>query len=56
MIILEMILVLSGIQQFYKLNKEEQTNRNDFENILKSNASKNIDWFFKYIIDSRENY
>ncbi|MDR6844372.1 aminopeptidase [Flavobacterium granuli] len=47
-------LVLSGIQQFHKLNKDGQTDRDDFENILKSKASKNIDWFFKYIIDSRK--
>ncbi|WP_341537937.1 aminopeptidase [Flavobacterium aquariorum] len=47
-------LVLSGIQQFQELNKQGQTNRSDFENILKSKAPKNIDWFFKYIIDSRE--
>lgn len=47
-------LVSSGIQQFYDLNKQGQTNRIDFENILKSKSSKNIDWFFKYIIDSRK--
>lgn len=48
-------LVLSSIQQFYALNRNSQSNRSDFENILKSKSSKNIDWFFKYIIDSREN-
>ncbi|KFC58375.1 hypothetical protein FEM08_28520 [Flavobacterium gilvum] len=47
-------LVSSGIQQFYKLNNESQTERGDFESILKTKASKDIDWFFKYIIDSRE--
>ena len=47
-------IVSSGIQQFYSLNKQKQTNRNDFENILKVKASKNIDWFFNHIIDSRE--
>ena len=46
--------VSSGIQQFYSLNKQKQTNRSDFEDILKSKASKNIDWFFDYVIDSRE--
>jgi len=51
---LENDLVLSGIQQFYKLNRQGQTDRSAFENILKTKASKNIDWFFKYIIDSRE--
>jgi hypothetical protein len=47
-------IVLSGIQQFYNLNKQGQTDRSYFENILKTNAAKNIDWFFDYIIDSRE--
>ncbi|MGQ7947519.1 aminopeptidase [Flavobacterium sp. WC2509] len=47
-------IVLSGIKQFYNLNKQEQTDRNDFEEVLKSKASKNINWFFDYIIDSRE--
>jgi hypothetical protein len=48
-------LVTNGIREFYTLNKEKLTSRSDFENILKSNTPKNIDWFFKYIIDSREN-
>lgn len=47
-------IVLSGIKQFYELNKQKQTNRNDFEELLKMKASKNIDWFFDYVIDSRE--
>jgi hypothetical protein len=47
-------LVSSSIMQFYALNKERQTNRKDFENLLKTNSPKNIDWFFNYIIDSRE--
>lgn len=47
-------IVPSGIKQFYNQNKQEQTNRNDFEELLKSKTSKNIDWFFNYIIDSRE--
>lgn len=47
-------IVSSGIQQFYTINKQKQTNRSDFENVLKSKASKNIDWFFDYVIDSRE--
>lgn len=47
-------IVSTGIQQFYSLNTQKQTNRGDFEELLKSKASKNIDWFFDYIIDSRE--
>nr|WP_281323612.1 aminopeptidase [Flavobacterium aestivum] len=48
-------LVDNGIRQFYTLNKERLTTEADFENILKSNTPKDIDWFFKYIINSREN-
>ncbi len=44
----------NGIREFYSLNKVKQTTRSDFENAIKANADKNIDWFFKYLIDSRE--
>ncbi|WP_349293634.1 aminopeptidase [Flavobacterium marginilacus] len=47
-------IVLSGIKDFYSLNKEKQTDRNDFEELLKSKTPKDIDWFFNHIIDSRE--
>jgi hypothetical protein len=47
-------IVSGGIKEFYNLNREKQTSRNDFENVVKSKTSKNIDWFFDYIIDSRE--
>ena len=43
-----------SIQQFTAENKEKQTTRNDFETVFKSHAKKDIDWFFKTIIDSRE--
>jgi hypothetical protein len=43
-----------SIQQFIAQNKEKQTNGNDFETQLKSNTNKDIDWFFKTIINSRE--
>jgi hypothetical protein len=43
----------SSIRQFYLQNKQKQTSRNDFENVLKSNTTKDIDWFFKTIISSR---
>jgi len=46
--------VNKSISQFYDQNKERQVNRNDFEKILKSNTTKDIDWFFKTIIDSRD--
>lgn len=45
--------VSESIKEFYGFNKIRQTNRNDFEKILKSKTNKNLDWFFKTIIDSR---
>jgi hypothetical protein len=47
-------IVPESIQEFYNLNKKEQTNRYDFENILTKNSPKKINWFFETIIDSRE--
>ncbi|MBS7254906.1 gluzincin family metallopeptidase [Flavobacterium branchiicola] len=47
-------IVPESISEFYNLNKTEQTNRYDFENILIKKSPKNIDWFFKTIIDSRD--
>ncbi|MFB9076352.1 aminopeptidase [Flavobacterium procerum] len=47
-------IVPKSVQQFFLLNKYEQTNRSDFETILTKNSTKNIDWFFKTIIDSRD--
>ena len=47
-------LMSKSIQQFTAQNKEKMTNGNDFENILKSNTNKDIDWFFKIIINSRD--
>lgn len=47
-------IVENSIKEFYNLNSEHITSRTDFENILKSNANQNIDWFFNTIIDSRD--
>lgn len=47
-------LVDKSIHQFYEENKVQQQNRISFENRIKSNTNKNINWFFKTIIDSRE--
>ncbi|MDD5150193.1 MAG: aminopeptidase [Flavobacterium sp.] len=46
--------VSNGIEQFYEQNKKSQTTEKDFENILKSNTNKDINWFFNTIIHSRE--
>ncbi|RXM42481.1 aminopeptidase [Flavobacterium sp. YO64] len=47
-------IVPESVQEFYNLNKQEQTNRYDFEKILINKSPKKIDWFFKTIIDSRD--
>ncbi len=47
-------LVNKSINEFYKQNIEKQVSRTDFENVLKSNANKDISWFFNTIIDSRD--
>lgn len=47
-------IVLKSVQEFYELNKNHQANRLDFEKILTQNSPKNIDWFFKTIIGSRD--
>ncbi|MBA4275533.1 aminopeptidase [Flavobacterium sp.] len=51
---LENHFIPNSIKEFNALNKQKQTNVNDFEAILKSNTTKDIDWFFKTIINSRE--
>ena len=47
-------IVKKSIREFYNLNKAKQTTDKDFETILKSNTTKNIDWFFSTIVHSRE--
>ncbi|RZJ53033.1 MAG: aminopeptidase [Flavobacterium sp.] len=47
-------IVPESVQEFYELNKTQQATRSDFENILTQKSFKNIDWFFKTIIDSRD--
>ena len=46
--------VPNSIKQFYVLNKTQQVARSDFEYLLKLNTTKDINWFFKTIIDSRD--
>jgi hypothetical protein len=46
--------VNKSISEFYAQNNEKQVSRTDFENLLKSNTNKDISWFFKTIIDSRD--
>lgn len=51
---LENETVLHSINEFINLNKSFQTNSIDFKNILEKNSSKDINWFFKYLINTRE--
>jgi hypothetical protein len=47
-------VVVNSIREFYADNKKKQVSRVDFEATLKRNSSKNINWFFRTIIESRE--
>jgi len=47
-------IVPESVQEFYDLNKTEQTNRYDLEKILTKKSPKKIDWFFNTIIGSRD--
>jgi hypothetical protein len=46
--------VNKSFKEFIVLNNVKETNRIDLETILKKNATKNIDWFFPNLIDSRK--
>lgn len=47
--------VEQSVAEFYKLNtSEKQTDRKDFEAILKSKTNKDIDWFFNTVVDTRK--
>ncbi|MEW5677099.1 aminopeptidase [Flavobacterium enshiense] len=46
-------LVLQSIKEFTALNQLRPTQEADFEKILKSKTTKNIDWFFQTVIHSR---
>jgi len=47
-------LVLQSIKDFYEINQNKQADRVDFEQQLKQKASKDINWFFDIVIDSRD--
>ncbi len=47
--------VEKAIAEFYQINKtERQTSRSHFEKILKKQTTKDINWFFETVIDSRK--
>ena len=51
---LENNMVNNSIQQLYYDSKTQQVTATDFETILKSNANKNIDWFFDIVVNTRD--
>ena len=51
---LENDIVLTSLKEFVALNSECQSSKYDLEYILNQNSPKNIDWFFKDLINSRE--
>ena len=46
--------VAKSIYDFYSNNKAEQTTALDFENNIKKQTDKDINWFFKTVIYSRD--
>lgn len=44
--------VKTSIKEFYQRYKLEDANPTDFEEILKSNAKKDVDWFFKQYVNT----
>ncbi len=51
---LENEAVTKSIREFYIAKKKQQTDAADFENILKNQSPKDINWFFKTVIYSRD--
>ena len=51
---LEQNIIPTSIKEFYALSSAKQVSRSDFETLLKSKSTKNLDWFFNTIIDSRD--
>lgn len=49
-------LIDKTITAFYFQNIENQKSVSDFENLLKQNSTKKIEWFFDKIINSRETF
>jgi len=44
----------AAIKEFIAINKAKQTDEKDFEILLKSKTDKNIDWFFRKVVESRD--
>lgn len=46
-------IVQTSIKEFLQLNQYSSSNARQFETILEKNTSKNIDWFFRTMIETR---
>jgi hypothetical protein len=46
-------IVANSIREFYTQNTHKQLDASDFENSLKAGTTKDIDWFFETVINSR---
>ncbi len=51
---LEEQIVSNSIKNFYGISTSQLTDSNDFEKLVKQGTQKDIDWFFKSIIGSRD--
>ncbi len=47
-------ILKTSIKQFIDLSQKNQSNVEEFKEIMKQKSTKNIDWFFTTIIDSRD--
>lgn len=47
--------VKTSISQYYSANKLQLTSASEFEEILKENSNKNIDWFFENYVATNKN-
>lgn len=47
-------IVPNGIREFYTSHLNKETDRSQFEELLKSKTDKDINWFFRTIIESRD--
>jgi hypothetical protein len=47
-------IVQNSIGTFYSTNTQRQTSGEEFQNLLKANSPKKIDWFFTTVIHSRD--
>src|SRR5690606_38561978 len=51
---LENDVIPSSIKEYFELNKDQQTTRNDFRDIIDSKTEKQTNWFYSSIVDSRD--